>query len=165
MAVAYTGSDIAVRRVLVLASSIVATLLLTLNTPSLAFAQDAPPAADSQDTRTQYPLLLRNTYFNINIGYLDYPFTQQQLDPGFTAESIDIPRIAVRAVLIGHQFTPYLSVQAHYSRPVQYVSYRNVNGEQAGHHALAAMMSHVDHAEPELERLESERRAEARRNQ
>jgi len=37
--------------------------------------------------------------------------------------------------------------------------------EQAGHHALAAMMSHVDHAEPELERLESERRAEARRNE
>jgi len=134
MAVVYTCSDIAVRRVLVLASSIVATLLLTLNTPSLVFAQGAPPAADSQDTRTQYPLLLRNTYFNINIGYLDYPFTQQQLDPGFTAQSIDIPHIAVRAVLIGHQFTPYLSVQAHYSRPVQYVSYRNVNGELAGHH-------------------------------
>jgi thymidylate synthase ThyX len=35
--------------------------------------------------------------------------------------------------------------------------------EQAGHHALAAMMQHVDHSEPELERLESERRAEARR--
>jgi hypothetical protein len=36
--------------------------------------------------------------------------------------------------------------------------------EQAGHHAVAAMMSHVDHSEPELERLESERRAEERRN-
>jgi thymidylate synthase ThyX len=37
-------------------------------------------------------------------------------------------------------------------------------GEKAGHHALAAMMSHVDHSEPELERLESERRAEQKRN-
>ena len=36
--------------------------------------------------------------------------------------------------------------------------------ERAGHHALAAMMRHVDHSEPELERLESERRAEAKRN-
>ena len=36
--------------------------------------------------------------------------------------------------------------------------------EQAGHHALAEMMSHVDHSEPELERLESERKAEQRRN-
>jgi hypothetical protein len=34
---------------------------------------------------------------------------------------------------------------------------------EAGHHALAAMMSHVDHTEPALERLESERKAEARR--
>jgi thymidylate synthase ThyX len=35
--------------------------------------------------------------------------------------------------------------------------------EQAGHHALAAMMRHVDHTEPGLERLEAERRAESRR--
>jgi len=135
MAVASPGSLIAPRRVLILLSSVLTTLLLALNAPSPAFAQDAPATSgDSQDTRTQYPLLLRNTYFNINIGYLDYPFSQQQLEPGFSAESIDIPRVAVRAVLIGHQFTPYFSVQAHYARPVQYVSYRNVNGEQAGHH-------------------------------
>jgi thymidylate synthase ThyX len=36
--------------------------------------------------------------------------------------------------------------------------------EQAGHHALAAMMRHVDHTEPGLERLEAERRAEVRRS-
>jgi thymidylate synthase ThyX len=36
--------------------------------------------------------------------------------------------------------------------------------EQAGHHALAGMMRHVDHGEPGLERLEAERRAEARRS-
>ena len=36
--------------------------------------------------------------------------------------------------------------------------------EQAGHRAIAEMMRFVDHsAEPELERLEAERRAEARR--
>jgi hypothetical protein len=36
--------------------------------------------------------------------------------------------------------------------------------EQAGHHAVAEMMRFVDHsAEPELERLDAERRAEARR--
>ena len=35
--------------------------------------------------------------------------------------------------------------------------------EQAGHHALAAMMRHVDHSEPGLERLDAERRAESRR--
>ena len=36
--------------------------------------------------------------------------------------------------------------------------------EEAGHRAIAEMMRHVDHsAEPELERLDSERRAEQRR--
>ena len=36
--------------------------------------------------------------------------------------------------------------------------------EQAVHHALAAMMRHVDHTEPGLERLDAERRSEARRS-
>ena len=36
-------------------------------------------------------------------------------------------------------------------------------GEQAGHHAVAEMMSYVDHEDYDLERLESERRAETRR--
>jgi thymidylate synthase ThyX len=35
--------------------------------------------------------------------------------------------------------------------------------EVAGHHAIAAAMSHVDHGEVALERLDSERRAESRR--
>jgi hypothetical protein len=35
--------------------------------------------------------------------------------------------------------------------------------EQAGHRAVAEAMIHVDHREPELERLEAERRAERRR--
>ena len=35
--------------------------------------------------------------------------------------------------------------------------------EQAGHRAVAEAMSHVDHTEPELARLEGERRAEVRR--
>src|SRR6187399_1371344 len=114
---------------------IVATLLLALQVPAAVFAQGGPaPADDTEDTRTQYPVLLRNSYFSVNLGYIDYGFSPQQLEPGFSAESIDTPRLAVRAVLIGHQFAPYLSVQAHYARPVQYVSYRNVNGEISGHH-------------------------------
>jgi thymidylate synthase ThyX len=36
--------------------------------------------------------------------------------------------------------------------------------EQAGHHALARMMSFVDHGETELERIDAERRAEQRRS-
>jgi hypothetical protein len=38
-------------------------------------------------------------------------------------------------------------------------------GEVAGHRAVADAMSHVDHGSGELERLESERAAERRRQQ
>src|SRR3954470_21542766 len=128
-----TNRDLTTTRPLTFICWIVAALLLAM--PPVALAQDEPaPTSDIEDTRTQYPVLLRNSYFSLNLGYIDYGFSARQLEPGFSAESIDIPRVAVRAVLIGHQFTPYFSVQAHYARPVQYVSYRNVNGEQAGHH-------------------------------
>jgi thymidylate synthase ThyX len=56
------------------------------------------------------------------------------------------------------------------SSPQGHPSYRRVAlemhrliAEKAGHHAIAAAMSHMTTEAPELERLESERRAEARR--
>jgi hypothetical protein len=56
------------------------------------------------------------------------------------------------------------------SSPQGHPSYRRVAlemhrliGEQAGHHAVAAAMTHMTTVAPELERLESERRAEVRR--
>jgi hypothetical protein len=41
--------------------------------------------------------------------------------------------------------------------------YRQI-GEVAGHRALAAAMTHITSEAPDLERLDSERRAEERRN-
>jgi hypothetical protein len=134
MAVAYTPIDITsfvfarLRRLLVVA------LCLIGSAPS-ALAQDQPPAAVmTDDTRTQYPALLVNSYFSVNVGRIDYPLSTKQLEPGFATASIEIPRIAVRAVLIGHQFTPYFAVQAHYLRPVQYMAYRNINGQDVSGH-------------------------------
>jgi len=57
------------------------------------------------------------------------------------------------------------------SSPQGHPSYRRVAlemhrliGDQAGHHAIAASMIHMTTEAPELERLEAERRAEARRD-
>jgi opacity protein-like surface antigen len=94
--------------------------------------QQPEPAAT--DTRTQYPALLANSFFSVNVGRIDYPFSAAQLEPGFTAGAIEIPRVTVRVALFGHQFNRYLSAQATYMRPVQYVSYRTINGAEGGHH-------------------------------
>ncbi len=57
------------------------------------------------------------------------------------------------------------------SSPQGHPSYRRVAlemhrliAEKAGHHAIAAAMNHMTTEAPELERLEAERRAEARRS-
>jgi Lipid A 3-O-deacylase (PagL) len=92
-------------------------------------------AQPSDDTRTQYPRLLQNSYISINVGAIDQPFSQAQLEPGFRAASIEVPRIDARVMLIGHEFNRVLSVQASYMRPLNYVTYANVRpGDVDRHH-------------------------------
>jgi hypothetical protein len=94
-----------------------------------AFAQEA------DDARTQYPRVLQNSYITISVGAIDQPFSQAQLQPGFRAAAIHVPRVDVRVVLFGHEFNRFLSVQASYMRPLQYVTYTSVrDGDAGGHH-------------------------------
>ena len=104
-----------------------AALLLVWVRPS-AFAQES-------DTRTQYPALLQNSYITINVGAIDQPFSQAQLAPGFRAASIDVPPIDVRVMLLGHEFNRFVSAQASYMRPLNYVTYTAVRaGDSDAHH-------------------------------
>ncbi|HEX2606657.1 MAG TPA: acyloxyacyl hydrolase [Flavisolibacter sp.] len=89
----------------------------------------------AQDNRTQYPGGLTNSYFTVNVGYINYPFTNANLEPGYTAQSITIPHVAVRIVLFGHQFNKYLSAEVSYMRPVKYAAYYNINGDKETRHA------------------------------
>jgi len=92
-------------------------------------------AQGSDDTRTQYPRLLQNSYIAINVGAVDQPFSQAELQPGFRAASIDVPRIDVRVMLVGHEFNRFLSAQASYMRPLNYVTYTSVRpGDTDAHH-------------------------------
>jgi len=102
-------------------------------------ATDPPPAvsaagADRPDPRAQYPALLRDSFISIGVGAIDYPFSGRQLEPGFQATTVVTPRVGVRVALFGHEFTPHLSAQLAYMRPGGFVSYRDVNGDQSGHH-------------------------------
>ena len=107
----------------------VAAAFLLLSVVPAALAQP------SDDTRTQYPRLLQNSYISINIGAIEQPFSQTQLEPGFHAASIEVPAVDVRVMLIGHEFNRFLSVQGSYMRPLNYVSYVNVReGDVDRHH-------------------------------
>jgi hypothetical protein len=90
-------------------------------------------AAQPGEKRIQYSRGLKNSYFGINMGYIQYPFSTAQLEPGFTVQSVRIPHIAPRLVLYGHAFNKYLSAQITYMRPVDWVYYNNVNGDQLQH--------------------------------
>lgn len=115
---------------LVRRASVTAALLLFC--AGTAAPQDTPAARE--DTRTQYPTLLRNSYFAIDVGVIRYSFSAQQLQPGFHAASISTPHPAARVALFGHEFNRYLSAQLTYMRPVRFVSYADVNGDAIGHH-------------------------------
>ena len=102
------------------------TGLLIVCAGTCASAQEAP----SEDTRTQYPAFLTDSYFTLDVGRIGYVFSGDQLEPGFRAESIDVPGLAVRVDLFGYHVSKNLSAQITYIRPARYVAYRSINGDE-----------------------------------
>ncbi len=91
---------------------------------------DFSAIAQPGEKRIQYSTGLKNAYFGVSLGYINYPFSFAQLEPGFTAESVSVPHIAPRLVLYGYEFNKYLAAQITYMRPVDWVGYKNINGDQ-----------------------------------
>lgn len=91
------------------------------------------PIASAQDARVQYPRLLRNSYIGFHAGDIRYQFSGNQLQTGFHTQSVQVSHLGVRAFLIGHEFSRYVSAQLSYMRPVEWVKYQNVNGDGADH--------------------------------
>jgi len=87
-----------------------------------------------QTSSRPYPAWLRNSYVSVNVGVLSQSFTARQLEAGFQAAAVEEPRTAVRVVLFGHEFAPWLAADITYMRPVRFVTYHDVNGDEVGHH-------------------------------
>ena len=87
----------------------------------------------AQESRIQYPAALKNSYYGINIGYINYPFSSKQLEAGNTVGSISVPHTALRLTLYGKEINKYVSARITYMRPVSWVQYKNVNGDNAEH--------------------------------
>jgi hypothetical protein len=95
----------------------------------------------AQDERAQIPKVLQNSYFEVNIGYINYPFDASHLEPGYTFESVKVPHTAVRLLLIGYEFNRYLAAQISYMRPVLWVNYTYSNGAEESNVSRAVWMN------------------------
>ena len=87
----------------------------------------------AQDKRAQYPALLRKAYFGVNMGYINYPFSNKHLASGYSASAVDVPHLALRITLLGYHFNDNISARITYMRPFNWVEYRNINGDQSMH--------------------------------
>ena len=85
--------------------------------------------SSAQDKRFQLPLSLQKSYFEVNVGSIDYNFNKSQFEslPEYEFQSVEVPHTAVRLVLFGYQFNPYFSAQISYMRPVYWVNYKYTN--------------------------------------
>ncbi|MCI0447950.1 hypothetical protein L0152_32625 [bacterium] len=72
----------------------------------------------AQDDRGQYPLLLRNSYIDFNLGYINYPFTDSQLSLGSRAESIDVKHLGMRIIFFGGRAEVADGIWVRYQRNV-----------------------------------------------
>ena len=79
----------------------------------------------AQDERAQLPLALRNAYFGVSVGSINYDFAAMPFPapPGYSLRNIVVNHPAVRLVLYGYEFNKYLSAQLTYMRPVSWVFY------------------------------------------
>ena len=88
----------------------------------------------AQDELAQLPLALRNAYFGVSVGSIDYDFGAAQFinpDPSiYKLNSVVVNHTAVRLVLYGYEFNKYLSAQLTYMRPVSWVFYYYDRGSQ-----------------------------------
>lgn len=102
-------------------------ILLSLLNFNLAEAQQITNSDVEQkkiDGRYQIPKFLQKSYFEITAGYIDYPFSERQLEHGYSLHSVSVKHAAVRLVLLGYKFNDYLSAQITYMRPVLWVNYK-----------------------------------------
>lgn len=116
----------------------VAGLVCCLGATTSAQQSSSPPSSltstsssvesPQDDSRAQFSGLLANSFVTVNVGAIGYGFSDQQLAPGHTVGSIEVPHTAASVVLFGHHFGSHVSVQGSYMRPIEYVRYQNLDG-------------------------------------
>ena len=95
--------------------------------------------------------LLQNSFVTINAGAVDQPFSQDQLQPGFQAASIAVPRAAVRVMLFRPRIQQHTvrSGQLRCARELRHLHGRQRRGP-GSHHVRVNWRRHAQGAESRL---------------
>ena len=82
----------------------------------------------AQDTRSQLPAILHNSFFELNGGFVHNAFGQEQLEEGYMLQSaVIMPSAAFRVTLFGYEINKYLSAQLTYSQPAVWLKYDEIS--------------------------------------
>lgn len=82
--------------------------------------------AQEKRLKTKFTNFLANSYYSINFGGIFYPFTNDNLIPGYETETFSRNWFSGR-MLLGHKITDNLAVQFGTIRPASWFKYDNVN--------------------------------------
>ncbi len=81
---------------------------------------------EKENSKTQFTNFLANSYYSINFGAIFYPFTNNNLAPGYQSETVSKNRFSGR-MLLGHKFAEDWAIQFGTMRPASWFKYDNVN--------------------------------------
>ncbi|PKP06397.1 MAG: hypothetical protein CVU10_02180 [Bacteroidetes bacterium HGW-Bacteroidetes-5] len=110
----------------------ISLLLFLASFYSQARCESFPKDSARLDKRGQLPGFMHNSYFEVSVGSINYPFSERLLEPGFQISSITVRHPAVRLVLLGTDINRYIAAQVTYMRPVWWVNYKyRESGEAA----------------------------------
>ena len=82
----------------------------------------------AQDKTAQFPGALKKAYANFQMGYINTPFSNEQLEAGFQSEKIKIPHLGVR-IIAGYRINDHVSAQMSFMRPGPWIDYIHINGD------------------------------------
>jgi hypothetical protein len=125
VAVAENGAQFSVKISNLIGNATSNGVTLTVNVVSRAEAANASASTENQ---RRYSRFLSGTYIGVQLGSIGYAFSNAQLQPGFQAQSVQVPHFATRFVLFGHEFNKYFSGQVSELVPGHPVVYQNING-------------------------------------
>jgi len=82
---------------------------------------------EKETPKTQLSNFLSKSYYSVNFGGIFYPFSNENLKPGFATETFSKNAFSGRIIFLGYKIRPNLAVQFGVIRPASWFKYNNVN--------------------------------------